>query len=149
MVLGRTFCSLKNVWLRKIEISDKGIALFDVMDHSYFQYEINQEDNFKNCAELRQMNCPYNSKRHWRRAVFLPLLQCQVHRHLDQGHFVYYHHNLIVLYFGLVTCFTNDLTTNFACQPAIHSLFYLLGRRNSEKKFLLAPDHAHKLRPMK
>lgn len=46
MILGSTFCSLKNVWLRKIEISDKGRALFDVMDHSYLLYEINQENYF-------------------------------------------------------------------------------------------------------
>lgn len=46
MILGRTFCSLKNVWLRKIEISDKRRALFDVMDHSYLLYEINQENYF-------------------------------------------------------------------------------------------------------
>lgn len=69
MILGRTFCSLKNVWLRKIEISDKGRALFNVMNHSYLLYEINQENCFKNCAELRQMNCPEHTKRHWRRAI--------------------------------------------------------------------------------
>lgn len=34
-----------------------------------------------------------------------------------------------------VTCFTNDLTTDFTCQPAISCLFYLLGRRNTEKNF--------------
>lgn len=46
MILGRTFCNLKNVWLRKIEISDKGRASFDVMSHSYLLDEINQENYF-------------------------------------------------------------------------------------------------------
>lgn len=43
---GGTFCRLKTVWLRKIEISDKGGASFDVMDYSYLVDEINQETNF-------------------------------------------------------------------------------------------------------
>lgn len=34
MILGRTFGNLKNLWLRKIELSDKGRE-FDVRDHSY------------------------------------------------------------------------------------------------------------------
>lgn len=46
MILGRTLCNLKNVWLRKIEISDKGRALYNVMDHSYLLYELDQENYF-------------------------------------------------------------------------------------------------------
>lgn len=44
MILGRTFCSLKTVWLRKIEILEKGRALSDVTDHCYHLYEIDQEN---------------------------------------------------------------------------------------------------------
>lgn len=46
MILGRTFCNPKNVWLRKIEISDKGRALYNVMDHSHLLHELDQENYF-------------------------------------------------------------------------------------------------------
>lgn len=70
----------------------------------------------------------------------LPLPQCQVHRHLDQGHSIYYPRNFIVLYSELVTRFTNDLTINFIWQAAISSLFYLLDRRNSERTKIYKPQ---------
>lgn len=50
MILGRAFCSLKNVWLRKIELSDKGRELLDVMGHSCLLYGTDQGTIFKLCT---------------------------------------------------------------------------------------------------